>query len=111
MGEDSVYQQTLEYLYSHVDFSLVRNLRYSPEKFDLTRMFDLMDILGNPQCAYPVIHVAGTKGKGSVSAMCASALQYAGYKVGLYTSPHLLDYAERIQINGESIPHDDLTDF
>ncbi len=60
---------------------------------------------------YPMIHVAGTKGKGSVCILCASALQQAGYKVGLYTSPHLDDYAERIQINGEFIPHADLVEM
>jgi dihydrofolate synthase/folylpolyglutamate synthase len=65
-----------------------------------------MDELGNPQNTYPIIHVAGTKGKGSVSALCASALQAGGYKVGLYTSPHLLDYVERIQVNGEPISHE-----
>jgi dihydrofolate synthase/folylpolyglutamate synthase len=69
-------------------------------------MFALMDELGNPQSKYPIIHVAGTKGKGSVSALCASALQAGGYKVGLYTSPHLLDYCERIQVNGETISHE-----
>jgi dihydrofolate synthase/folylpolyglutamate synthase len=65
-----------------------------------------MEELGNPQNQYPIILVAGTKGKGSVSALCASALKAAGYKVGLYTSPHLVDYCERIQINGESISHE-----
>jgi dihydrofolate synthase/folylpolyglutamate synthase len=68
----------------------------------------LMEKLGNPDRAYPIIHVAGTKGKGSVSALCASALLAAGYRVGLYTSPHLQDYAERIQIDGRPIPHQDL---
>jgi dihydrofolate synthase/folylpolyglutamate synthase len=69
-------------------------------------MFALMEELGNPQTKYPIIHVAGTKGKGSVSALCASALQAGGYKVGLYTSPHLLDYCERIQVNSEPISHE-----
>jgi dihydrofolate synthase / folylpolyglutamate synthase len=102
------YQEALDYLYQYVDYSLVRNLRYSPEKFDLTRMYDFIHALGNPEQSYPVLHVAGTKGKGSVAALCASALQAAGYRVGLYTSPHLTDYAERMQINGQPIPHQDL---
>jgi len=72
-------------------------------------MFALMESLGNPQNKYPIIHVAGTKGKGSTSALCAAALQVAGYKVGLYTSPHLEDYVERIQINGVPISHEQLT--
>jgi dihydrofolate synthase / folylpolyglutamate synthase len=99
------YQEALDYLYQYVDYSLVRNLRYSPEKFDLTRMYDFVHALGNPEQSYPILHVAGTKGKGSVAALCASALQAAGYRVGLYTSPHLTDYAERMQINGQPITH------
>lgn len=102
------YQQTLEYLYSFVDFSLQRNFRYVPGQFDLGRMRELAAALGDPQDSYPMLHVAGTKGKGSVAALCAGALQAAGYRVGLYTSPHLDDYAERIQINGVQIPHAEL---
>ncbi|NOH04531.1 MAG: bifunctional folylpolyglutamate synthase/dihydrofolate synthase [Chloroflexi bacterium] len=74
-------------------------------------MFALMESLGNPQAKYPIIHVAGTKGKGSVSALCASALRAAGYRTGLYTSPHLLDYTERIQVSGEPISHEQLVDL
>jgi dihydrofolate synthase/folylpolyglutamate synthase len=105
---ESKYQAALEYLYQFVDYSLVRNFRNSPETFDLGRMRRLAQVIGNPQDAYPIIHVAGTKGKGSVSALCASALHAAGYKVGLYTSPHLDDFAERIQLDGEPIPHAEL---
>lgn len=105
---EAQYQKTLEYLYSFVDFSIQRNFRYVPGQFDLGRMYDLAAALGNPQNGYPILHVAGTKGKGSVSALCASALRATGYHVGLYTSPHLDDYAERIQIDGEQISHADL---
>lgn len=111
MDIEAEYQATLEYLYSFVDYSLTHNLSNLPEKWDLERMRQFLKPLGNPQQAYPVIHVAGTKGKGSVCAMCASALQAAGYKVGLYTSPHMQDYAERIQLNGEPIPHSALVDL
>ncbi len=100
---ESEYQAALDYLYSFVDYSLTRNLRYSPEKFDLSRMAALMERLGNPHRVYPVIHVAGTKGKGSTSAMIASVLQSAGYRVGFYTSPHLIEYTERIRIDQEEI--------
>jgi dihydrofolate synthase/folylpolyglutamate synthase len=103
------YQQTLDYLYSFVDYSLQHIFRYSPEKFNLERMREFVKILGNPQAQYPTIHIAGTKGKGSVAALCASALQAAGYTVGLYTSPHLDDYAERIQVDRQNIPHDYLS--
>jgi len=102
------YQETLDYLYHFVDYSLTRSLRYSPEKFDLGRMHALMDTLANPHLQYPVVHVAGTKGKGSTAAMIAGVLQSAGYRVGLYTSPHMLDFTERIQVNRVPISHADL---
>lgn len=111
MDIDSRYQQTLEYLYGFVDYSLTHADRYSPDKFDLARMRAFAEHLGNPHMAYPIIHVAGTKGKGSVSALCAAALRQAGYKVGLYTSPHLQDYTERIQVDGQQIPKDVLIDL
>ena len=106
-----MYQNILDYLYSFVDYSLTRNFRYSPEKFDLGRMRDLMNAIGNPDQTFPSIHIAGTKGKGSIAVFCSTALQSSGYKVGLYTSPHLHDYAERIQINGTPISHQDLVDL
>ena len=108
MNIEPGYQQTLDYLYSFVDYSLTRGFRNLPEQFDLARMAAFMEQLGNPHRSYPVIHVAGTKGKGSVCAFCTSALRQAGYAVGLYTSPHLEDYAERIQFDGQPIPHEDL---
>jgi dihydrofolate synthase/folylpolyglutamate synthase len=111
MDIEIAYNKALDYLYSFVDYSLKHSSELAKAEFNLERMFALMDELGNPQNAYPIIHVAGTKGKGSVSALCASALQAAGYKVGLYTSPHLLDYCERIQINGESISHEFMTEL
>ncbi|MEP7134252.1 MAG: folylpolyglutamate synthase/dihydrofolate synthase family protein [Chloroflexota bacterium] len=103
---ETAYNKALDYLYSFVDYSLKHSSELAKAEFNLDRMFALMEALGNPQAKYPIIHVAGTKGKGSVSALCASALQAAGYKVGLYTSPHLLDYCERIQVNGEPISHE-----
>ena len=106
MDIEIAYNKALDYLYSFVDYSLKHSSELAKAEFNLDRMFALMEELGNPQTKYPIIHVAGTKGKGSVSALCASALQAGGYKVGLYTSPHLLDYCERIQVNGEPIPHE-----
>lgn len=102
------YQETLDYLYSFVDFSMSKSFRYAADKFNLNRIQTLVAHLGHPERRYPSIHIAGTKGKGSVAAFCQSVLSAAGYKVGLYTSPHLHDYAERIKINGDSIPHEDL---
>ncbi len=106
MEDDQRYQAALDYLYSYVDYSLTRGFQFAPDKFDLGRMRELLDRLGAPDRGYPILHVAGTKGKGSVSALCASVLQSSGYRVGLYTSPHLQDYCERIQVNGEPIPHE-----
>ena len=100
------YQQTLDYIYSFVDFSLVRNLRYTPDKFNLQRMRDFAQALGNPQDQVRCIHVAGTKGKGSVCAMLASILKASGYRVGLYTSPHMVSFTERIQVDGKEISRD-----
>jgi len=111
MATEEQYQKTLEYLYSYVDFSMTKGMRYGPEQFELGRMVRFVELLGNPQRAYPSIHIAGTKGKGSVSALCVAALQEAGYRVGLYTSPHLHDYCERIQINRDSIPHTELVNL
>ncbi|MDL1909966.1 bifunctional folylpolyglutamate synthase/dihydrofolate synthase [Chloroflexi bacterium CFX6] len=106
MDIETAYNKALDYLYSFVDYSLKHASELAKAEFNLDRMFALMEELGSPQNQYPILHVAGTKGKGSVSALCASALRAAGYKVGLYTSPHLLDYVERIQINGEPISHE-----
>ncbi|MDD2922538.1 MAG: bifunctional folylpolyglutamate synthase/dihydrofolate synthase [Anaerolineales bacterium] len=111
MDTETSYNKSLDYLYSFVDYSLKHSSELAKADFNLDRMFALMESLGNPQNQYPIIHVAGTKGKGSTSALCASALQAAGYKVGLYTSPHLLDYTERIQINGEPISHEQLNEL
>jgi len=80
-------------------------------KKDLTNIQAFCTRLNNPQNSYPSIHVAGTNGKGSTSHMIASILQEAGYKVGLYTSPHLKDFRERIRINGKPIPEETVTDF
>ena len=111
MSIETAYNQALDYLYSFVDYSLKHSSELAKADFKLDRMFALTELLGNPQSKYPIIHVAGTKGKGSTSALCAAALQAAGYKVGLYTSPHLLDYVERIQINGAPISHEQLIEL
>jgi dihydrofolate synthase/folylpolyglutamate synthase len=74
-------------------------------------MIQFMDLLGSPQNQFPSLHIAGSKGKGSVSAFCASVLEQAGYQAGLYTSPHLKDFEERIQINQEPIPRDALVSY
>ena len=93
------YQQTLDYLFTRLPmFSRIGAAAY---KADLTNTIRLCDALGNPQHKFKSIHVAGTNGKGSTSHMLAAILQTAGYKTGLYTSPHLKDFRERIKINGD----------
>jgi len=111
MDIENRYQLALDYLYSFIDHSLTRNFRNSPDNFDLNRMRKMMTILGNPQTKYKVIHVAGTKGKGSTSAFIANVLQEAGYNVGFYTSPHLNDYCERIQVNQIKMSHPNFVDL
>ena len=80
-------------------------------KMDLSNTIALCAALGNPERRFKTIHVAGTNGKGSVSHMLASVMQEAGLKTGLYTSPHLKDFRERIRINGEMIPAKKVIDF
>jgi dihydrofolate synthase/folylpolyglutamate synthase len=111
MDTEIAYNQALDYLYSFVDYSLKHASELAKADFNLDRMVALLADLGDPQDAYPVIHVAGTKGKGSTSALCASALKAAGYRTGLYTSPHLQDYTERIQVDGEPISHAELAEL
>ncbi|MEA2708485.1 MAG: dihydrofolate synthase / folylpolyglutamate synthase [Phycisphaerales bacterium] len=100
----STFNRALRYLGSLSDYERLRIVRYTSQNFDLDRMRALLKKLGNPHEQYKTVHVAGTKGKGSTCAMVAAMLQASGYKVGLYTSPHLVDIRERIQINGAMIP-------
>ena len=83
---ETQYNKALDYLYSFVDYSLKHISELAKAEFNLDRMFALMEELGNPQEKYPIIHVAGTKGKGSVAALCASALKAAGYNAVAYVS-------------------------
>lgn len=103
------YKQTLDYLYSQLPMFTRDGL--SAYKNDLTNTINLCDRLGNPQHQFKSVHIGGTNGKGSTSHMLAAILQTAGYKTGLYTSPHLRDFRERIRINGEMISEGDVIDF
>src|SRR5690349_6116545 len=98
------YLETLAYMYNKLPmFSRMGSAAF---KKDLTNTLTLCERLGNPQKRFKSIHVAGTNGKGSVSHMLAAIFQKAGYKTGLYTSPHLYDFRERIKLNGEMIPEE-----
>ncbi len=102
------YQQSLDWIYSWVDFSMKRHVDDTHRFFKLDRMNHLMELLGKPQESFPSVHVAGTKGKGSTSSFIAAAAREAGLKVGLYTSPHLVDFRERITINDQWISQEDI---
>jgi dihydrofolate synthase/folylpolyglutamate synthase len=103
------YSQTLDYLYSQLPmFHRVGPAAYKP---GLDNTWALLELVGNPHEELKTVHIAGTNGKGSTSHMIASALQLAGYKTGLYTSPHLKDFRERIRINGVMIPEGEVVTF
>jgi dihydrofolate synthase/folylpolyglutamate synthase len=103
------YQQTVDYLFAKLPmYSRIGSAAF---KKDLTNTLYLCEALGNPQHKFKSIHIAGTNGKGSTSHMLAAILQTAGYKTGLYTSPHLKDFRERIKINGEWCDEHFVTDF
>lgn len=103
------YQQTIDYLFAKLPmFSRIGAAAY---KKDLHNTLALCSFLDDPHKKIKTVHIAGTNGKGSVSHMLAAVFQSAGYKTGLYTSPHLRDFRERIRINGDMIPQDDVVDF
>lgn len=102
------YEEALDYLYSFVNYEIRREVRYAPEVMNLDRPVALLAQLDNPHRDYPIIHITGTKGKGSVGAYCLAALQAAGLRAGLYSSPHLQDFRERFRINESMIDPDTL---
>ena len=103
------YEETLHYLYTSIPvFQHVGASAYKPG-LETSRALD--NYWGNPHRAYQTLHVGGTNGKGSTSHLLAAILQLSGYKVGLYTSPHLVDFRERIRVNGEKIPQSYVVDF
>jgi len=103
------YEQTLEFLFSQLP--AYHRIGKAAYKNDLKNTIALDNYFSNPHLKYRTIHVAGTNGKGSVSHMIASILQEAGYKTGLYTSPHLKDFRERIKVNGKMIAENDVVTF
>lgn len=103
------YQETLNYLF--LQLPMFQRIGKAAYKADLGNTLQLDEYFNNPHKHFKSIHVAGTNGKGSTSHMLASILQCAGYKVGLYTSPHLKDFRERIKINGEMIPENKVVEF
>jgi dihydrofolate synthase/folylpolyglutamate synthase len=109
VSKESSYEEVLEWLFNQLP--MYQKVGASAYKKDLTNSLELDEYLDHPHKAYKTIHVAGTNGKGSTCHMLASVLQTAGYKVGLYTSPHLTDFRERIRINGEMISKQEVINF
>jgi len=103
------YQQAIDYLASYTDYEVVPRLAHNAANYDLRRVEELLSRLGNPHLKARSVHIAGTNGKGSVAAMLASTLTTSGYTTGLYTSPHLHTWRERIRVNGELISESELT--
>ena len=104
------YSQALDYLYSFIDYERGSQWKYDAEHFDLNRVREFLSSLGDPHERGVYVHVAGTNGKGSVAAMVAASLTEAGYTTGLYTSPHLITFRERIRINGTPISREDVVE-
>lgn len=103
------YQETIDYIFQHLP--MFQRIGKAAYKNDLSTAILLDDYFDHPHKQYPTIHVAGTNGKGSVSHMIAAILQMAGYKTGLFTSPHLTDFRERIRVNGQMIPEESVISF
>ncbi|MGM9746757.1 MAG: bifunctional folylpolyglutamate synthase/dihydrofolate synthase [Paludibacteraceae bacterium] len=103
------YIEAIDYLYNHAPMFQAHGRQAYKSGLDTTLALDAH--FGHPHQAYRTIHIAGTNGKGSTSHLLASVLQCAGYKVGLYTSPHLRDFCERIRVDGEPIPHERVAAF
>jgi len=108
MATELDYRQALAYLYSLTDYEKKGFAAYAPEFYNLERMLSLLALLDMPQSRYRAVHIAGTKGKGSTAALIESVLRAAGYRTGLYTSPHLHTFRERIQVRGCLIPEADI---
>jgi dihydrofolate synthase / folylpolyglutamate synthase len=97
------YEEAIGYLFSRTDYEKEQNLRYNVTTFDLSRMEKFLSLLGNPHKKIDTVHIAGTKGKGSTATMLARMLEANDYKVGLYTSPHVVHLHERIVVNSRMI--------
>ncbi len=103
------YPETLDYLYRRLP--MFQKVGGAAFKYDLSNIARFCELLGNPQNDYPSVHIAGTNGKGSSSHLLAAVLQAAGYKVGLYTSPHLKSFTERIRVNGQEMDPTQVVEF
>ena len=102
------YEGAIDFLLSRIDYERMLSTAYGERDLKLERMHELVDRLGNPERAMPIVHIAGTKGKGSTAAMTAAMLSAAGYSTGLYTSPHLARLEERMTVDGQECSADEM---
>ncbi len=105
------YQDALDYIFSYVNYEKKARYPYDAATFDLSRMEQVLDLLGRPHEKFRSVHIAGTKGKGSTSAMVESMLRAAGYHTGLFTSPHLHSFRERIRLGTDLMSKTELVDL
>ena len=108
--EEAAYGEAAAFIFKLTNYEKTTDYRYD-NAFKLDRVFSLLDHVGNPHQRLEAIHIAGTKGKGSTAAMIASILSAGGFAVGLYTSPHLVSFRERIRVDGQKIPKEDFATF
>ncbi len=109
MNHFKTYSEVTDYLFAQLP--MFQRIGAAAYKADLSKTYEICNLLGNPEKHFRSVHIAGTNGKGSTSNFLASILQEAGYKTGLFTSPHLIDFRERIRINGQKIPENEVLDF
>ena len=106
--KDMNYLESVDYIFGHTNNEAVVRLTHEEAKYDLRRVFLLLERIGSPHLKARSLHITGTNGKGSTSAMLASVLSAAGYRTGLYTSPHLITMRERFKVNGQMIAEDEV---
>ncbi len=111
LTQESVYELTIRWLYERINYEKTGHAPYSDANYRLDRMRRLLSELGDPHLAAPVIHIAGTKGKGSTASLISHMLAAAGFRTGLYTSPHLLRLEERFQIDNTPCSRQELTEL
>ena len=104
------YEEALAFLYKAIDYEKLISYQYNASTFSLDRMVKMLEYAGNPHKSFPSIHITGTKGKGSTAIMMSIILEHAGLVSGLFTSPHLVDLKERIQIDRQNISEQEFTD-
>src|SRR4030066_136436 len=100
----------MSYLFEKTDYEKQEHLRYNVSTFNLKRMEKLLSLLGNPHKKFNTVHIGGTKGKGSTATMLARMLEANHYKVGLYTSPHVVHLHERIAVNSQMVSESEMCD-